>query len=235
MTLAIPWLERRRALRPAGTGKHHAAVALPPVAERLLPWLGGSLLVAALILGVVVLGPDEATTADIAPLLSGLVAILAIAGLVARRSAQAEATHVREERARPARDQLVQPDGGNGGAQPYLHGMERWTVALLELITHATEATEDEQLRQELTGAAEDTDALRVLLAASTDRDLTLSDVATLHSVSALWETGQERVEELAASVDPAWHRRWRARVVVERLLRHGPPAATDLGLPYRT
>lgn len=231
--------ERHARSRATTTRGRGAAAALPPVAERLLPWLGGSVLVAGVLLGVVIFGEDELSIGDLTPLFMGLSATLLIAGLVARRSAQAVATHGREERARPARDELSEPaavgGGPDSGARSYLHGMERWTGALLELIAHATEASDDDRTREELVSAGEDTDALRALLRASTQHELSLSEVATLHSVSALWETGQDGMEALAASVDPAWHRRWRARAVVERLLRHGPPSSLPVDLPYRT
>jgi hypothetical protein len=145
----------------------------------------------------------------------------------------------REERARPAREQLTDLEsighGGGPGARSYVSGMERWTISLLELVDHAVDTTDQDEVRGELISARDDTDALRALLHASSQRDLTLNEVATLHSVCALWETNQERIEQLAAAVDLGWHRRWRARSVVERLLRHGPPADTGVALPYRS
>lgn len=214
-----------------------AAKAIPPTSESLLPWLGAAAVVAVVTLGAVILGGGELISVEITSLLVGLCATLAVAGLVAARSGTVAEASEREERARPARDQLPDlDDGAEGpGSRSYLEGIERWTVALLELVAHAVEATTDAVLRRELTSAAEDTDALHALLQATTRRRLGLNEVATLHSVCALWETNQDRIERLAAEVDPAWHRRWRARSVIARLLRHGPPQQPAPVLPYRS
>ena len=215
-----------------------AAEALPAEDEQLFPWLGAAAIAAVVILGMLTLGEGHVTRVEIATLLGGLGATLAVAGLVAARSARAVDASDQEERARPAREELTgqaataHVDGF--GARSYLAGMEGWTVALLELVAHANE-TAEEPLRDELLAAGDDTDALRGLLHASSQRDLSLGEVATLHSVCALWETSQERIEGLAAAVDPAWHRRWRARSVVERSLRHGPVPVADVDLPYRS
>lgn len=214
-----------------------ASTALPPTSESLLPWLGAAAVVAVVTLGAVILGEDELASVEITTLLVGLCATLAVAGLVAARSGTVADACEREERARPARDQLPDLDDGveGPGSRSYLEGMERWTVALLDLVAHAVEATTDAVLRRELTSASEDTDALRALLQTTTGRQLGLNEVATLHSVCALWETNQDRIERLAAEVDPAWHRRWRARSVIARLLRHGPPQQPAPVLPYRS
>ena len=224
---------------PGSTLRPGAAATLPASRERLLPWLGGAAVVALVILVVVTLGEGEPRPIEIASLLGGLGATIAVAGLVAARSSRAMEEAEREERARPAREQLTDLDangyGEASGVRSFVSGMERWTVSLLELIDHATGMTDQAEVREELVTAREDTDALRSLLHASSQRDLTLNEVATLHSVCALWETNQDRIEDLAASVDLGWHRRWRARSVVERLLRHGPPVDRDVALPYRS
>ncbi len=209
------------------------AAALPTSRERHLPCLSGATIVALVILGVLQLGGGTLTEIEVAPLLIGLGAILAVAGMVAARSTHAIEAVEREERARPAREQLQALDGGAAG-RSYLEGMQRWAVALLELIDHAAEATDDPAVRDDLLGAAGDTEALRDLLATSSLQDLSLSDAATLHSVCGLWETTQHRIEAEASAVDPAFHRAWQARTIVERLLCHGPPLAASVELPYQ-
>lgn len=216
------------------------AAALPQTREGLLPWLAAAAAI-SVTLGVVLLGGESATSAPIAALLVALCTTLAAAGLVAARRRNIHEATEREERARPARDQLFDLDRDADGAgvgpssRSYVEGMERWATALLDLLVHAAEVTSDPELCQELLAAVEDTEALRDLLRSSLGRELNLNEAATLHSVCTLWETDQERLEQLAAEVDPAWHRRWRARAVVERLLRHGPRARSELVLPYRS
>jgi hypothetical protein len=224
---------------PTGDPRTASTAALPTSRERLLPWLGGAAVVALVILAVVILGEGEPRPIEIASLLGGLGATIAIAGLVSVRSTREMEAAEREERARPAREQLADLEsigcGDRPGARSYVNGMERWTISLLELVEHAVDITEQDEIRDELVIARDDTDALRALLHASSERDLTLNEVATLHSVCALWETNQDRIEQLAAAADLAWHRRWRARSVVERLLRHGPPVDAGVALPYRS
>jgi hypothetical protein len=58
--------------------------------------------------------------------------------------------------------------------------------------------------------------------------------MATLRSICSMWESEQARIEQLAAGVDTDWHRRWRARSVVERLLRRGVRQPEATALPYR-
>jgi hypothetical protein len=59
--------------------------------------------------------------------------------------------------------------------------------------------------------------------------------VATLHSIGSLWEADQAHIEHLAAQVDAQWYRRWSARSVVDRLLRHGGRQPDAFALPYST
>lgn len=215
------------------------AGALPQAHERLVPWLLAAAIVAAVTLATVVLGDAELTSPEMAVLLITLCAALAGSGLVAARSSNLERATQREERARPARDELLDLDAIDEADEPgsvsYVEGMERWTTALLELLDHAVAQKADPAVREELTSAVADTDALRDLLRTSAQRDLNLNEAATLHSVCSLWETEQDRIEQLAAQVDPAWHRRWRARSVVARLLCHGSRARRELVLPHRS
>jgi hypothetical protein len=59
--------------------------------------------------------------------------------------------------------------------------------------------------------------------------------MATLRSICSMWESEQGRIEQLAARMDPEWHRRWQARSVVERLLRRGARQPEATALPYRS
>jgi hypothetical protein len=225
-----------------GAREHHrgpsapASASLPASAERLAPWLGGAIVAAIATIAALELGRGRITALETSLLLVGLGSTIAVAGLVAARASSLREATEREERARPALDQLVdqtQPAVGSA-ARTYVEGMEHWVIAVLELLAHASQAADDGEVRSELDSASEDTGALRSLLHDAGARQLGLNEGATLHSVCALWETSQDRIEQLAASVDPAWHRRWRARSVIERLLRHGPPQPAALVLPYR-
>jgi hypothetical protein len=114
--------------------------------------------------------------------------------------------------------------------------MLRWTEAMLELTEHAAAvpAAGEVDAHAELTSASEDTRELRDLLHAQVDMPLKVSAMATLRSICSMWENDQPRLEQVAASVDPEWHRRWRARWVAERLLRRGVRQPEATALPYR-
>jgi hypothetical protein len=211
-----------------------AVTSLPTSAARLLPWLGAAIVVAVATLAAAVFGTDKVKSFELTALLVGLCATLTTAGLVAARASRLDEANEREERARPARDELSAADGAPM-SRSYLAGMEQWADALQDLVAYAIERTEDRDVRSELRSASDDTAALLELLRGTAERQLGLSELATLHSVCALWETNQERIEALAAAVDPPWHRRWRARAVIERLLRHGPQQRAPLALPYRS
>jgi hypothetical protein len=113
--------------------------------------------------------------------------------------------------------------------------MNRWTAAVVELLEHARGcAAEGSELAAELSAALDDTQDLRQLLDTSAPADLDINEAATIHAVCTLWETNQPRIERLASESDPAWHRRWAARVVADRRLRHGGSAAAGMVIPYR-
>lgn len=211
---------------------------MPRTAQRLLPWLGAAAVVAIVTLAVVSVGEGVLSSVETGSVLIPLCAALGVAGLVAARAGRVTDENEREERARPARDQLLDLNisvADGPGSRTYLEGMEQWAIALLELVAHAIEVATTPDIQEELVAAREDTDALRSLLETAGGRELSLNEAATLHSVCVLWETSQDQIEELAAEVDPEWHRRWRARSVVERLLRHGPPEQPEVPLPYNT
>lgn len=212
--------------------------ALPDLREDIAPWLGAAMVVAACNLGAVVL-QIHLDVYQWSALLLALGATVAAAGLVAARSRAAVEAIERDERARPAEEQLLEMVGdlplGTADAPGYVEGMERWTSAILDLAEHARDDTLDVELRGLLTSMVDDTRALRDLLRASDPAGVSLNEAAMLHSVCALWETDQDRIETVAAEVDPQWYRRWRSRTVVERRLRHGPRATSELVLPYRS
>lgn len=212
--------------------------AMPTTAEQLLPWLGAATLAAGFELAVSVLG-FPLTLQQQAALTVVLAGTLTAAGLLAARSNKQIDLIDREERARPARDELTGIGDSDplaeDGAPAYFTCMEGWTNALLDLFDHAVDETKDPACAEELAEAAEDTRALRSLLRSSTDRGMNLNEAAMLHTVVTLWEADQQRLEALAAQVDPRWHRRWRARTVIHRQLRHGLPTADHLVLPYRS
>lgn len=206
--------------------------------ESILPWLAACVVVAGWNLAVVVRNADL-TIDEWGALFLALAATVSATGLVAARSRAASEVMARDERARPAQEQLRELVDDAALATPgspgYVDGMERWSTVLLELIEHARDLALDPVAKSQLDGAFDDTSALRDLLRSSQHRDLSLNEAATLHSVCSLWETDQERIELLAAEVDPRWHRRWRARTVVERRLRHGQRGEQTLVLPYRS
>src|SRR3546814_15402693 len=110
---------------------------------------------------------DHLPVSEQTVVLLGLCASLAAAGMVAARSSRTLETSVREERARPAVEQLVD-DGTELNTPAYVGGMVRWTGAMLELVEHALEAEgPDSVLPDELTAAAQDTADLRHLLQAT--------------------------------------------------------------------
>lgn len=205
--------------------------------EQILPWLSAAVLAATCYLAGLTWGLPMSVNEG-AALLLVLAGTLTAAGLLAARSSRAKDATKREERARPASDELTgmsdEDPSGDADAPGYLEGMGRWTGALLELFDHAAAVCESPEPARELQEAAEDTRALRDLLVDGASRRLSLNEAAMLHSVATLWETEQERLEQIAAAADPAWHRRWDARSIVDRQLRHGRPGAEDLVLPYR-
>lgn len=194
------------------------------IPERVLPWLIASIGIAGATL-LVVLSDHQAPTAALAALLLGLCATMTAAGLVAARSQARLAPVVRDQRSRPAHEELVEPSGPEASSG-YLEGMADWAEAVQELIQHARSSVDSSHPSAgDLSTAADDTDALLGLLRVAVTEPVTLSERATLHAVCGLWDAHQPTVERLAAEVDPSWHRRWRARSVVESRLRHGVPA----------
>lgn len=209
--------------------------AMPFIGESAVPWLGASLVIGVIAL-LLAVGGREVGVTEQTVLLVGLAGTLTAAGLVVTRSRRELAAVVAEERLRPAVDQIAVPLGTD--EVTYNDGMQRWTSSVLELLEHAAEVLAVESPRsadhQTLVSAAEDTRDLRDLLAVEATGGMGINDQARLHALGALWETGQPRFEELAAAADPTWYRRWRARAVADRNLRHGIDPHQRLDLPYR-
>jgi hypothetical protein len=223
----------------ADTAKDGRGSALPRSTERLAPWLTAAIFIGFLNLVVGISG-DEVFPAGRVAMGFALCASLVMAGLVASRSRQATAEVDRQERARPTREELLGLSNGSdhandAGTPTYLEGMERWTAAMLELIEHTAAEAEpqDEEIRRELQAASEDTHELHDLLQTSAQAPLSVKSMATVHTVCTLWEVDQQRIERLGARVDADWHRRWCARSVVDRLVRHGGRRRHETVLPY--
>ena len=196
-------------------------------------WLGGAILIGCVQVGVAVAGVQP-SLAQRAAMILGLCGSLAVAAVVAARSSREAAVMERLERARPALHEVSGVE--DAGPSTYVEGMERWAEAMLELTSYAatTPAAVEAGLAQELATACDDTRELRDLLQANVRLPLKVSGMATLRSICSMWETEQARIEQMAASLDPEWHRRWRARSVVERLLRRGVREPEATILPYR-
>ena len=215
--------------------------ALPRSAERLAPWLAGPILIGGLQV-VVALAGAQPSLAQRSVMILGLCGSIAVAAIVAARSTREADVAGREERDRPAHHELTGVDVafGNGyeaGPSTYLESMERWSAAMLELTEHAaaTPAAVEAGVAAELTTASDDTRELRDLLHANVNVPLKVSGIATLRSICSLWEAEQTRIESLAATMDPEWYRRWRARSVADRLLRRGVRESNTTELPYRS
>jgi len=208
---------------------------LPPVSESTMPWLGAALAIAILAMYLAVRGVELGQAERLVVLL-GLCGAVTAAALVVRRSQREVDAVLAEERARPSVDELFAPDATE--TMTYADGMERWTTSMLELIEHAISSLEaDAPERRVLASAAEDARDLRDLLAMDAGAELTINDHARLHALGSLWETGQPRIEQIAGAADPDWYRRWRARRVADRRLRHGVSEVEQRGLdlPYRS
>jgi hypothetical protein len=204
----------------------------------MVPWLAAAIFIGGLNVVVELAGVQPSLVERVAMILA-LSASLAVAGLVAARSSREAEAADRRERARPGDDELLAADNGFGGhdlgPSTYFEFMERWAEAMLELTKHAaaTPKAIETGTAGALTTASDDTSELRELLRAGTERPLSVNGMATLHNICSLWEADQGRLEQLAADADPAWHRRWRARSVVERLLRRGGRQPEPMALPY--
>src|SRR3546814_9369934 len=83
--------------------------SMPLIGEALAPWLPGAFVLAVMNLAMLASG-DHLPVSEQTVVLLGLCASLAAAGLVAARSSRTLEPSVREARARPAVEQLVDED-----------------------------------------------------------------------------------------------------------------------------
>lgn len=214
--------------RHAGDGGDSA---MPFIGESVLPWISASL-VLGFVNAATALRGQHLATAEHLVLLVGLCGTVSAGGLVAARSHRATRADLLVERARPAVEELTALTAA--GAVTYVEGMAQWTAAMLELIEHARGSAEPgSRADLELTAAAADTHDLHELMCAKPHDELTINEQAQMHALASLWETNQARIEQIAADLDPSWHRRWRARSIVARELRHGHGTRQSLVLPY--
>jgi hypothetical protein len=206
--------------------------------EAVAPWLAASLLVmAAYTAGVVVGGSSSLSQAV---LTVALCSVVTATGLVLYRSRRLEEEIRRDERTRPATDEL--PSAGTPAhpsdhpLPPYAAGMLGYSAAVVELLEHAVGvALEREMDASELASGRDDAAALQDLLSAMATEPVQLRKAAKVHTICSLWEASQERLERAAADLDPAFHRRWRARHLAAIRLRHGEaPSRVQTTLPYR-
>jgi len=100
---------------------------------------------------------------------------------------------------------------------PDLESRERWAAAIYELMTHATDQSQDPRERAILAGAAEDALALKHAMVAAGDGLLDDEQTEVLQSIYDLWNVNQDRHERLAALVDDDFHRRWATRTASAR------------------
>lgn len=211
---------------------HRRFPAMAIVREPITPWLGAAAALAVLALAMMLFGPQLGFLVQSAFLVATCASLVSC-GLIAARTNQEHQETIRAERARPAAEELTRVSSSDSAAS-YISGMERWTTRVLELLEHALSLTEPgTPAYVELDAAASETRDLRGLFDHEATDELTINDRAVQHALGTLWTANQARIENLAAAVDPAWHRRWRARSVVERELRNGHERPEELVLPY--
>jgi hypothetical protein len=217
---------------------------MPLGGESLVPWLAALTSSAALLL-VGLLNGASWTPIEWMALGMGMCGLIVATALVARRSREEMVELDRDERSRPAYDELLARDTDPTseewdhpvpGQPTYVVTMLRWTGACLELLRHtaavATSAGRPEAAG-ELGSARDDTEALHDLLRTRVEGPMGVNETASMHAICTLWETNLPRLEALAAEIDAGWHRRWRARTVSERLLRRGARLDGPMSLPY--
>ena len=202
------------------------------VHEPIAPWLGAATALAVLASAMMLLGPQLDFLVQSVFLVATCASLVAC-GLIASRTNQEHNETIRAQRARPAAEELMGVSSSDSAAS-YISGMEGWTARVLELLEHALSLTEPgTPAYLELDAAASETRDLQGLFDNEGAEALTINDRAVQHALGTLWTASQARIEILAAATDPVWHRRWRARGVVERQLSHGNERPVELVLPY--
>jgi len=230
-----------RAHRPEHPGmiraRRDTTGRLADPAEPIVPWLAAAVVVGLCYLATITIWSTGTQDAQ-AALVVVLAGTLAASGLLAARATREVLLSDLDEWARPVPDELSLIDEGELLTRPsdepsYLVGMQHWTSALLELLNHAAAETTDSDLARQLSDAAADTQAMHELLASKDPGELSLGESAMLHTIATIWEAGQLQHELVAAEIDQRWYRRWYARTIVERRLRHGVPRTRSTALPY--
>jgi hypothetical protein len=131
-----------------------------------------------------------------------------------------------EESARPADASTMAMHTTELDTRPDLATLELWTAWVNKLMSYSALYAPDARTLRTLTGAAEDAASLRDALSAATTGWLDPEQTRVLRSIYELWDANLERVEQLAASVDPEWYEVWRVRSASARLRAVG--AMTD-------
>lgn len=213
----------------------------PALAEResLSVWLAASLVAAGACASALIIGIGG-SRAQWSVLMISTSALITATSLVWLRSRRNEQAALREERSRPGAGELahISTEAGPAGAStlpPYASGMLRFSAAVLELLEHAVAASLERGAdTTQLAAAREDAAALHDLLENMAAEPARLDRAAKVHTICVLWEASAEQSEQLAAAVDPAYHRRWRARHVAAIRMRRGErPERTQAALPY--
>jgi hypothetical protein len=205
--------------------------------------LCASLLVIAAYITGMLIGTSTSDTPRVV-LTVAVCSVVTAAQLVMHRSKRAVEAADRSHRNRPASDEL---DGWRSdqtlvrldaemNLPPYAAGMLRYSAAVVELLEHAvTIGLRDQVDTTALDSGRDDAAALHHLLRTMADDSVPLQQAAKVHTICALWEANQQRLEQAAAELDPEFHRRWRARHLATLRLRHGErPRRAGTTLPYR-
>ena len=105
-----------------------------------------------------------------------------------------------------------------------LAAMELWAAWIGKLMTHAAATANAGIGQRTLAGAAEDAQNLREALAAAGGGWLEPGQTSVLRSIYALWDVNQDRLERIAAAIDPEWYRMWEGRSASARIRCTGTP-----------
>lgn len=207
--------------------------------EPLTIWLAASLVAAGASASSLVIGVGGSGI-QWTVLVISTTALVTATSLVWIRSRRNELDALREERSRPAAGELAlssaETSPSTGAAlPPYASGMLRYSAAVVELLEHAVAVSLEQGAdTTQLAAARDDAAALHDLLADMEAEPARLDRAAKVHTICMLWEASAEQSEQLAAAVDPDYHRHWRARHVAAIRMRRGEqPARARAALPY--
>ena len=177
---------------PATALARSAATTLPGTAERLRPWLAACAGIAiATLVSVSIF--NDLTPVETASLLGPLGVVLAITALVAAPRGPGDEGDQAGGTGPPGARPAGRPPDRHGAEHPRRTDLPGRRGGLDGRPGGAGCSRHRGHARRRPPGRAgqrgEDTDALRSLLQASTERGLSLNETATLHSVCTLWET----------------------------------------------